>query len=85
VGELGQRGRPSPRRCDAVLDQGAVDGVGLGGDLEPGGGALAAGADGDVVLEHVLEQPRPGLSARGLVWLAAGALGAYVTLHVDFA
>jgi len=54
-----------------MLDQGAVDGVGLGGDLQPGGGALAAWADGHVIVERVLEQPRPGLAARELVWLDA--------------
>ncbi len=54
-----------------MLDQGPVDGVGLGRDLQPGGRALAAGAHGDVLLEHVLEQPRPRLAPRDVLGLHA--------------
>jgi len=56
---------------EPVVGEGAVDGVGVGGDLEPGGGALAAGADGDVVEENVMQHPGPGLAARRLVGLGA--------------
>ncbi len=62
-------------RSQAVVDHGLVDGVGLGGDLEPGGGTLALGTDRNVVQEDAAEQPGPGLAPWGLVGLDAGGDG----------
>ena len=60
----------------AVAQHGSVDGVGLCGDLEPGGGAIAARADRDVVEKDVLQQPGPGFTPWRLVGLdAQGQLG----------
>jgi hypothetical protein len=59
-----------------VVSHGAVDGVGVGGDLEPGGEPGASLAYGNIVSEHVLQQPRPGLASGRLVGLGAqGELG----------
>ena len=63
-------------RRQAVVDHGLVDGVGLGGDLEPGGGSLASGTDRNVVQEHMPDEPGPPLAPWGLVGLdAPGQLG----------
>ena len=60
----------------AGVEFAVVDGGGLGGHLEPGGGSLAAGTDRNVVPEDVLEQPGPGLAPWRLVGLdAPGQLG----------
>jgi len=64
----GRRRRPGSMWRQAVVEQSPVDGVRLGGELEPGGGSLAARADRDVMEEDVAEQPSPGLAA----WRLAG-------------